>query len=191
MTRLLARTGGKWGVTAELPLPEGVGKNVLVIDDFALIANTSEGLVRFGVPGVAAPLSDTNFLGIGAPQARLGRGEKDVVVACDDGSLRLATPDGPVVIHQEGQKLRGAVLRDLDPAYPGEEAATVGYEKKLTVLYRGSDPRKPWAPVILWRDTEKFHHLAVGELRADSPGPELVAVGYSGRVIVAERSGGN
>jgi len=177
-SKVLVREGGTWKVLAEHPLPEGAaGKTVLVIGNRAHIANTSEKLV-----GINTPSRE-----IGTAQARLGGGET-IAVACDDGGLRLVTPKGVEVIHRETQKLRGAAYGDFDPYVEGEEAATVGYEKKLTVLYRHADGSLPWRPLVLWTDTVKFHHLAVGEILAEGAGPELVAVGYSGRVIVAWRT---
>jgi hypothetical protein len=174
-SKVLGTVDGAWTVLSEHPLPEAAGKSVLVDGDRTWIANTGSALERIGGTAVE----------IGGAQARLGRGAEDVVVACDDGGLRLVAADGALVIHQESQKLRGAALGDLDPLVDGEEAATVGYEMTMTVLYRPADGSAPWTPVTVWEDTAKFHHLAKGELLAAGAGPELVAVGYSGRVIVA------
>lgn len=174
-SKVLARVDGAWTVVAEHPLPEGAGKTVLIDGGRIVVANTSNALHVIPGPPVE----------IGAAQARLGRGAEDIVVACDDGGLRLVSDRGVESLHQETQKLRGAALGDLDPLVAGEEAATVGYERKLTVLYRPADGSTPWTPVSVWEDPEKLHHLAHGELLAEGIGPELVAVGYAGRVIVA------
>ena len=72
----------------------------------------------------------------GAGQSRLGFAGGQLIAARDDGVLAVfALPAdlgtvGPGTgreIHRETQKLRGAVLADLDPASPGLEAATAGY----------------------------------------------------------------
>ena len=120
---------------------------------------------------------------------RFREGEKLFLVACDDGSLQLSTPDGPEVIHKEASKLRGAVLADIDPLVEGIEAATAGYGKAITLLYPPVRPETTWKAVTLWRDTNKIHHLAGGEILSEGLGLELVAVGYSGRVIVCARIG--
>ena len=129
---------------------------------------------------------------LGGPARIDARGE-EILVACDNGSLNKVGLDlrsglsARRRLHKESQKLRGAVLADLDPSVPGVEAATAGYGKTITLLYRPQGDEEAWTPVTLWRDTEKLHHLAAGELLADGQGLELVAVGYSGRVIVAAR----
>lgn len=185
-TTMLTRDAGAWQARSSKVLA-GAGKNVLMLAGIALVANTSNTLVGLEVLGAGEPPRESQRLALGASTARVGRGADHIVAACDDGSLRLTDFHEVAVIHQEEQRLRGAVLGDLDPVVEGEEAATVGYGKELTVLYRGADWREPWTPVTLWRDTGALHHLAAGELRAESPGPELVAVGYSGNVIVTSR----
>jgi hypothetical protein len=122
--------------------------------------------------------------------ARLGAGGGRLIAARDDGQLLLITEGGEVTaIYGEPQKLRGAVLADLDPENPGLEAATAGYGLKLSVIYpvegiAGSE----WIPRVVHTDVDRFHHLAVGELDPKSPGLEIVGCGYSGRVIVAGKS---
>jgi len=86
-------------------------------------------------------------------------------------------------LDHQGDKLRGAVLADLDPQVPGPEVATVGYERRLTILHREGER---WKPTPVLRESEKFHGLAAGDLDGDGD-QELVACGYSGRLIVIDR----
>jgi hypothetical protein len=119
-----------------------------------------------------------------AGRARIATDGHRILVACDDGGLRLLDEGLTTEIYRETDKLRGAVLADLDPYVDGIEAATAGYGKTMTVLYPGEDK---WTPVTLVRDTGRFHHLTCGELLEAGAGKELVGCSYSGRVIVASR----
>jgi hypothetical protein len=200
---ILARVHGAWSVLASVELP-GAGKAVASLAGALLVANTSltfvviePSVVRVPNPAGEGEVDEVRWperphedglWPIGTSQARIGTGEKDVVVACDDGSLRRLTPDGAFLIHQETSKLRGAVIADLDPFVREVEAATAGYGKTLTLLYRRDDWREPWQAVTLWHDTDRFHHVAAGELVREALGLEVVGVGYSGRVVVASRT---
>jgi len=122
--------------------------------------------------------------------ARLGGAGNQLIAARDDGQLLLVTPDGEVTaIYGNDQKLRGAVLAELDPDSPGLEAATAGYDLKMSVIYPvEGEAGTEWIPRVVHTDVDRFHHLAVGELDPESPGLEIVGCGYSGRVIVAGKS---
>jgi hypothetical protein len=116
-----------------------------------------------------------------AGQSRIGTDGRRLLVARDDGALGLIGTEGRTDIHKEGQKLRGAVLADLDPGAAGIEAATAGYEGTITVLYPEDDA---WRAEIVFRDTGRFHHLVAGELLTAGEGPELAGCGYSRRLTV-------
>lgn len=200
---ILAKPHGKWSVLARVPLP-GAGKAVVPFAGGLIVANTSQTAALLEPRVVKVPNTESGgeidavrwprsveeemLFSLETSQARIGVAKHAVVLACDDGSLQLLAPDGPFVIHKESSKLRGAVIGELDPLVEGEEAATAGYGKTMTILYRGADWRRPWKAVTLWRDTDRFHHLAAGELLEQGLGLELVGVGYSGRVIVAART---
>ena len=120
-------------------------------------------------------------------QARLGGSADQLAVARDDGQLMHYDAEGRArPIYRESQKLRGAVLAELDPTWKGLEAASVGYEMKLAVHYQEAGK---WYSEVVHTDDDRFHHLAVGELDASSPGLEIVGCGYSGRLIIAGREG--
>ena len=81
------------------------------------------------------------------------------------------------------------MIADVDPEAPGPELATAGYDgivRVLRVRDLGRDERglrQLDAEVLeVARDDDKLHHLAGGEL--PELGACLVAVGYSGRVVV-------
>jgi len=181
---VLGRVGVGWGALGSVDLTSP-GKNAVVFKEAAVVACAGGSLDRIAFQdGVWS--SESSPFGYSGP-ARVDAEGEQILVACDDGSLQLVEFSGHETIHKENKKLRGAVLADLDPSVPGLEAATAGYEKKVTLLYPPQDGATKWTAEILWRDTEKLHHLAGGELLADGQGLELVAVGYSGRVIVASR----
>ena len=121
-----------------------------------------------------------------AGAARLGTAGWGLLVACDDGKLVLVETgegeQGAWTIYQESQKLRGAALRKPDE--DAWQAATAGYEKKVT-LFRAA--RDGFEPVVVYEDGAKFHHLAADDLLPDRPGHELVACGYSGKVVLISR----
>ncbi len=116
-------------------------------------------------------------------QARISSGGGRLIVARDDGALALVEDGTHTDVHVESDKLRGAVLADLDPAAEGLEAATAGYGAAVTVLHPEG---KSWRARTVYTDTDRFHHLAAGDLGAPDGAASLVAVGYSGRVILIE-----
>ena len=88
------------------------------------------------------------------------------------------------VLHTGPDKLRGAVLADLDPTSPGLEAATAGYDGTLRAFTFANDE---WREAIVARDTDRFHHLTSGVLPGWD-GTVLIGVNYSGKVTVAGKS---
>ncbi len=166
-----------WQVVASSPLP-GPAKSLVPFARGVAVACADGSLIYLEHGTVSDELDRAP-----AGQARLGVAGERLIVARDDGKLALVDARGErVEIHSAAGKLRGAVLADLDPEHPGLEAATAGYDRKLTVLYE-DDGR--WSARTIYTDTDRFHHLAAGELDAESPGLELVACGYSGRLILA------
>jgi len=116
-----------------------------------------------------------------AGQSRIGTDGSRLLAARDDGGLGLWSDGARMDIYSEGAKLRGAVLADIDPDVPGLEAATAGYEMRISVLYPQGDG---WSARQVFTDTGRFHHLAAGELLSYGRGTELVSCGYSKRLVV-------
>jgi hypothetical protein len=168
--------------TREVPSFSGPAKNAVGYRDGVAVA-CSDGrvmLVRPTEEGFVAELLDEAPAGC----ARLASDGDKLLVARDDGVLALLDENGSQEIYREQDKLRGAVLANLDSVSPAIEAATAGYSRMITVL---SQDATGWHPTQVFEGTDRFHHLASG--RVETLGPEicLVACGYSGRVIVIRR----
>lgn len=117
-------------------------------------------------------------------RARLGTDGREVIVCDDDGKLHLVDRGGSaVLVHEEVDKLRGAVIADLDTRFVGSEIATAGYERRLSIIQRRG---ASWVATPVLVETEKFHGLAAGQLDDDRD-MELVACGYSGRLVLVQR----
>lgn len=208
---------GGWNSHAALTL-DSPAKNIVEIYGGSAVIACADGKLLHVAPIPDPETWMSNVIDEApAGQARLGASGLVVIAARDDGVLAIVDPVGGQgfenhEIYREAQKLRGAVLADVNPYAEGEEAATVGYEGNLVVL---CSPRKssqpvvpptpadqgaivrcfaenwrPWTnegyvPHVLYTDTQRLHHLACGELIEESAGPELVACGYSGKLIVA------
>lgn len=174
----LWKADGSWKSEVVAALP-GPGKNAVASRGGIVIACKDGSLVLVRKDG---GWRSEVIHAYGAGRSRLGAAGDRVIVANDDGTLHLLEGNRARVIHAESSKLRGAVLADLDPDHPGLEAATAGYEMKMSVLYRNGK----WRPVTVFKDTGRFHHLAAGPLPGIS-GIALVGCGYSGRLILAFR----
>lgn len=117
-------------------------------------------------------------------RARLGTDGSRLVVADDDGQLTLIDPAGTAErLHRSRQKLRGAVLADLEPGIPGVEAATVGYDRKAVIVRRIDGA---WQGAVLAQEPDRLHHLACGDVDP-APGLELVTVGFAGDLVMYRR----
>jgi hypothetical protein len=158
---------------------EGAGKNAVLFREGAAVATGAGKIlhVRKSEGGWETEVFDEAEVG----QARLGTDGTRLLAARDDGALGLWANGDRADIHKEGKKLRGAVLADLDPDSPGVEAACVGYEMRMTVLFAEEGG---WRAKTVFTDTARFHHLASGELLVEGRGRELVGCGYSKRLVV-------
>jgi hypothetical protein len=183
---LRARPDGRFETVSSAALP-GNGKAALAVDGGAWIACTDGSLVKATVDPAEGRLEAAVIDRRASGRSRLGTDGPRVIVSDDDGTLSLVDRDGKrTEIFQEGlgEKLRGAVLADLDPASPGLEAATTGYSGRVWILYpRSGAPAGRFEPRLLFRDRAGFHHAAAGDLDG-RPGDELVVCGLAGRVIV-------
>lgn len=119
--------------------------------------------------------------------ARVAHAE-DHILVCDNGGRlfrgMLGSDAAMEVIHDSSDRLRGAVLADLDPEDEGLEVATAGYDGRILVFEElDTDEREMEVAAI---DAGRFHHLTSGTL-ADY-GTVLVGCGYGGRVLVVWNS---
>jgi hypothetical protein len=174
---LLVKSGKEWRAHKVADLP-GPGKNAVRTEEGFFIACKDGSLLR--VSGTKSGWKSSVVDQRGSGRSRLGTDGSNIIVSDDDGTLSIIGASGREKIYSESSKLRGAVLADLDPSRPGLEAATAGYLRKVTVLYK-RDGR--WMPRSLFGDTDRFHHLAAGDLDG-YPGKDLAACSYSGRVVV-------
>lgn len=174
---LLRAKGEAFERVASADLP-GNGKCALAVAGGALIACTDGSLVeaKLAQGKLVTSVLDKRESG----RARLGSDGTRILTSDDDGALVLVTPTGRQELYRETQKLRGAVLADLDPSSPGLEAATTGYSGRVTLL---RETGGPFVPSLLFADRAGFHHAAAGELDG-RPGLELVVCGLAGRVLV-------
>jgi hypothetical protein len=177
---MLSGGGAEREVVATLPGPI---KSIVPFQGGVAVACADGSLLHFARRAEGSGWTTRVLQLADAGQARLGASGDALLTARDDGELVLFRGENePATIHRERSKLRGAVLADLDPEHPGLEAATGGYANRLTVLYQEDGI---WYGETVFTDTDRFHHLAWGELYEASPGPEVVACGYSGRLILA------
>lgn len=186
--RVAHRKGSRWSVETAADLP-GAGKAVVATGDGVVVACTDGSLVQLAFDAGAGEWRTNVLDQAAAGQSRLGFADGRLIAAGDDGALALfdlgeGTSPERHRIHAETDKLRGAVLADLDPATPGLEAATAGYGEVLTVLRLVSTDPDRWIATPIFKDQGRFHHLAAGELDPARPGAELVSCGYSGRLVL-------
>lgn len=135
-------------------------------------------LVRFRRSG-AGPWSADLLDQVDGPLARVAADGERVLYCGNDGVLRLWRDGRVRVLHESSDRLRGAVIADLDPTGPGVEFATAGYDGRVLVASLAGEQV---TTTVVGRDGDRLHHLTAGEL--PGLGPCLVACGYGGRVIV-------
>lgn len=183
---VLYRDGDGWKAERAGDLG-GEGESAAAFDRGAVLA-CADGSVRMVARG-ASPEDGPNWTcrvldKASSGQARIGASGATLVVAGDDGVLALLDARGRRAVYREPERLRGAVLADLDPSATGLEAATAGYSGRITVLYRDGDG---WRPETVGNDPDRLHDLAFGVLPGTGPSPALVACGYSGQLHVVYR----
>ncbi len=161
----------------------GNGKQIVSTDNGAVIACDDGWVGRVVVTADGGTVTTVDVRDVG--RARLGAAGDWIAVADDDGTLSLIRDGKREAVYRspEKSKLRGAVVADLDPTVDGYELACAGYDGQIVVLTRSENG---WSPEVVGTDTKKFHHLTAGDVDGDGA-PELVAVGYSGRILVIDR----
>jgi len=143
----------------------------------ALVActNGEVQLVPRGSSGHGRRVLDRRGFG----RARVDSRDGMFAVADDDGTLSL----GDGAVFKDTDKLRGAVIAELDPETPGFELACAGYSGNVTVLTRQGST---WVPQVVHREPDRIHHLTRADLDGDGI-DELVAASYSGNLLVIRR----
>ena len=138
----------------------------------------------------------------GSPLARVAYDPEVGVLTCDnDGFLRvfpLGDRPSSKILERAKQRLRGAVLVDIDPTNEGLEACSAGYDGFVRIARLNRVEVKqldlPGQPVsqgwdgdlrYIARDSAKLHHLAAANI--DGFGTCLVSCGYSGDVLLIYR----
>jgi hypothetical protein len=178
---LIRRDADRWTTTAVADLGSR-GKNAIPFRGGAAVATTTGALLHVRKLGDAWRV-DT-LVKAAAGLARLATDGERILAAADDGTLLLVAGGETEVLCKEGAKMRGAVLADIDAEAPGLEAATAGYEGRVTLLRLVAGG---WRAEVVFAGTEKLHHLAAGELDASSPGLELVTCGYAKKLLLLRR----
>jgi len=187
---LLDRVGAEFSATA-------TAKGAIVVEGGFVLALDDGRTLRFERDD-AGRWDLTEEIQHGAPLARIDRfGDRDFVVCDNAGILRLHGPygdgggPGSVILDRREDRLRGAVVTDIDPDSDGVEACTAGYDGEITVCrlaFEGTEEGAAGPPTVtveavpVARDTDRLHHLAVGEF--EGLGRALVSCGYSGDVLV-------
>lgn len=187
---LLDRVGVEFSATA-------TAKGAVVVEDGFVLALDDGRTLRYERDDAGA-WQLTEEVQHGAPLARIDRFGADEFVVCDNaGIFRLHGPygdggsPGSVLLDRRSDRLRGAVVADVDPDSDGVEACTAGYDGEITVCRlafgdaEGDGAESPTVQVEAFsvaRDTDRLHHLAVGEF--EGLGRALVSCGYSGDVLV-------
>lgn len=180
---------------------KGNAKGVCLTADGLVLACDDGNTVRYRrTPKGAWTLVATKQHG--APLARIAAFDDEWVAVCgNDGTFRLVGGqafNATIMLHRVENRLRGAVVVDIDPSHPGVETCTAGYDGEIRVVYLAPadrDSLPSWASDAfntpsMWtttkksvaRDTAKIHHLTTGSF--DGLGQCLVSCGYSGDVLV-------
>jgi hypothetical protein len=177
VTRLV-RGDGEWSqeLVAELP---GAAKSMVAARGGVAVACTDGSVVlvrREGGAWTSAVIDKRD-----SPRARLGAAGDRIAVCDDDGTLSILDGERREVF-RSSDRLRGAVIAELDAARPGLEAATVGYSCELTVLSDLAGTPRAATPFV---DHAGLHHLAAANLD-DDPELELVTCGHSGLLVLLD-----
>jgi len=91
------------------------------------------------------------------------------------------------VIYHGPQGPRGIAAGYFDENHQVETIAIFGYSKKVELLSRRGDG---WQVETLFEDRDKGHWLAAAELDGRNNTHELLATGYSGRIVLLTRPTG-
>ena len=169
--------------------------------DGGVVLACAEGQLVWVGPGDVGYRSRQLLL-TGSGLARLASGPEGLLMSSNDGRFYHVSLDATGQaqkreIYREpgGQKGRGAAWADLGlPSAPyqngardgGRCAVTAGYSGQIVALR--SLGRNQIETTVLHTDDAPLHHLAAGDILPEVPGDEIVAVGFSGRVLLISRA---
>tara|TARA_R110002072_G_scaffold30556_7_gene95395 strand:- start:938 stop:2032 length:1095 start_codon:yes stop_codon:yes gene_type:complete len=184
---LVWQSGVGWAskIIGEVP---GTAKSMTLGLGGLLVACDDGSLVRFRLRprGWVRDVVSTGSSAL----ARVGATFGMAIWCANDGALRLLREGYEEVVLRSTDRLRGAVLADLDPSRTGLEGATAGYDGLISVIHGGpiawerlshhGGVAHVFEITVVAADSDRLHHLAAGPL--PQRGTALVACGYSGRV---------
>jgi hypothetical protein len=176
----LEKRGDEW-LARELARLPGPGKTCSDTPRGIVVACSDGSLVRIDESGATpeAILLEKRETG----RSRLGAAGERLLVADDDGTLTLFEGEHARRIYRARDRARGAGLADFDPASEGLEVITAGYDRDVVVI-RTIDGEP--AVEVIFSDTDRFHHVASGQLDDDAAAEAAIA-GFSGRLLVVDR----
>lgn len=178
--RILALGVDGWDSLATIGLP-GPGKNAVPHMEGAAVACSDGSVVHiYREPDGTWHLRSLAKRDGGA--ARLGSDDEHLLVARDDGTVELVGANVGRIVHRESERMRGAVLANVDPGARGLEYVSAGYEGRVVVSSDDGDGRR--STTVVYDDGQKLHHLVAGPIWSVAGGNLLVTCGFSGRLVV-------
>ncbi|MAG56782.1 MAG: hypothetical protein CMJ83_10865 [Planctomycetes bacterium] len=173
---VIAKVEGAWKVVGSVELP-GEAKGVAAGLSGAAVVCADGSLVEVRQEG--SGWGQRVLRRFPAALARVSADPSSALFCANDGTLRNWSAGTVTELYRSTDRLRGAVVVDVDPNTPGKEICTAGYTGEITIMNPGTEGGVP--RIIAW-DDNRFHHLAAGRL--PGLGTCLVGCGYSGRVLV-------
>ncbi|MGA1822519.1 MAG: hypothetical protein ACMUIG_08325 [Thermoplasmatota archaeon] len=92
-----------------------------------------------------------------------------------------------IIFEDDPDKNRGVWIGDVDPSVEGSELYTFGYSTNVYQI-TGSFGTG-WSSRTIFSDIARGHEIRIGNIKTDTPGPEIAVVGYSKGLTVVYPSG--
>lgn len=185
-------------VRQAIVLPALPGSDATAPEIATASRNGEISILRLGADGAQQRVLHAEPVGVGRLALRPGAPEEPLVMyaALDDGRvLRFerspANDWSHATIYLGPQGLRGVVAGRFHEDPEVESVAVFGYPRRVQLLTRPArDDGGPWRVEDLFEDTDAGHWLAVAELDGRNGTDEILASGYSGRVVMLSRPPG-